>query len=270
MPNQRVLKLGRRILSPVLGRPTLQPFFHLLRGVAIAGMGYGEGDSPATSGEDGVLMYIRSCLQVGGPVTVFDVGANVGLYTDQVLRRWGDQTHVWCFEPSPATFAALYKRLGEHPNVTLENLGLSDTGGSATLYTRGEGSKIASLYKRNNGPWRLTGSEQVRVETLDSYCDQHGIDAIDLLKLDVEGHELSVLQGAARMLEGGAVRFVQFEFSAASIDSRVYFRDYWELLSRSHNLYRVLAHGLTPIMDYDYTQEVFDHATNYLAEKRQG
>jgi FkbM family methyltransferase len=192
---------------------------------------------------------------------VFDVGANLGEYAESVLS-------LWCFEPSPSTFQVLERRIAERPEVTVENLGLSNVDGSLTLHTLGQGSKVASVYQRRTDPQGLRHTEQVRVQTLDSYCAANGIRSIDLLKLDVEGHELSVLQGAKELLEARAIHFIQFEFSAACVDARVFFRDFWDLLSADFRICRMLKHGLAPITAYDETLEVFKRATNYLAERR--
>jgi FkbM family methyltransferase len=261
---------GRRILGPLLGRPRLQPFFRSLHAVALAGMGYGEGGNPATSGEEGVLGYIQSALGADRRVTVVDVGANVGEYADQVLARWGERVDLRCFEPSTPTFSILSGRLAGRPNVTLENLGLSDRDGSAILYTRGAGSKVASVHagQTSDEDGELCQHEEIRVRTLDAYCASHNIAALDYLKVDVEGHELNVLQGARTMLRSGAIHFIQFEMSASCINARVFFRDFWEILDGQYDLFRVLAHGLLPIASYDETLEVFKRATNYLAERR--
>jgi FkbM family methyltransferase len=262
--------VGRRILGPLFGRPRLQPFFRNLHEVALAGMGHGEGGNPATSGEEGVLHHVQSSLGTKQRVTVFDVGANIGEYADRVLARWDDHVDLRCFEPSPSTYRMLSERLAGRPGVTLENLGLSDKNGSLVLHTPGAGSKVASVYasrtSRENGG--LDQDEEIRVQTLDAYCADHQIDALDYLKLDVEGHELSVLKGANTMLQSGAIRFIQFEFSAACIDARVFFRDFWEILGQEYVLFRVLARGLAPVPRYDETLEVFKRATNYLAERR--
>jgi FkbM family methyltransferase len=268
MRDGKVKSLGRRVLSPLLGRPRLQAFFSSVYEISLAAMGYGEGANPAASGEEGALRYVESCLRAEPKVTMFDVGANVGQYAASVLDRWGERVALWCFEPSPSTFRMLGERLREHPQVTLENLGLSDKDGTLTLHTLGEGSKVASLYERRTEQWNLDKTEQIRVRTLDGYCAENRIDSIGYLKLDVEGHELSVLQGARGMLAAGAIRFIQFEFSAACIDARVFFRDYWELLSKDYAIYRVIVHGLAPVVEYDETLEVFKRATNYLAERR--
>jgi FkbM family methyltransferase len=268
MRDGKAKSLGRRVLNPLLGRPRLQAFFGDIYEVSLAAMGYGEGANPAASGEEGALRYVESRLLADQKVTIFDVGANVGQYAEAALDRWGERVALWCFEPSPPTFRLLSERLRGQPQVTLENLGLSREDGTLTLHTLGEGSKIASVYARRTGQWNLDKSEEIQVRTLDSYCAANRIDSIDCLKIDVEGHELAVLQGAKSMLAAGAIRFVQFEFSSACIDARVFLRDYWELLSKDYAIFRVIAHGLAPVVAYDETLEVFKRATNYLAERR--
>jgi FkbM family methyltransferase len=51
-------------------------------------------------------------------------------------------------------------------------------------------------------------SEKVRIETIDGYCGERGIERIDLLKLDVEGHELDVLNGGVEMFRKSAIGMV--------------------------------------------------------------
>ena len=54
--------------------------------------------------------------------------------------------------------------------------------------------------------------------SLDGYCTEHGIERIDLLKLDVEGAELETLEGAAQLLVDGRIRCVLFEVSRAMVE----------------------------------------------------
>jgi FkbM family methyltransferase len=262
--------VGRRLLTPFLGRPGLQSIFQDIYEVALAGLGYGEGANPAASGEKRLIGHLASRMPAEGDVVVFDVGANVGDYASIALDLWGDRVALTCFEPSPGTFALLEQNLAGRANVVLENVGLSDTEGELEFHTGGPGSKMASVHERRSRADTAdsTTTEQVQVRTLDSYCAEHGIGRIDLLKMDVEGHELSVLRGATAMLGSRAVRFVQFEFSGACVDSRVFFHDYWAMLSDRYDIYRVLAHGSYRVREYDETCEVFKRATNYLAELR--
>jgi hypothetical protein len=102
------------------------------------------------------------------------------------------------------------------------------------------------------------------MRTLDEYCRENNVATVDLLKLDVEGHELAVLNGGRELLDRGAIDFIQFEFGGCNIDSRTYFRDFHSLLAPRFHLYRILARGLWPIDRYDESLEAFG-TTNYLA-----
>ena len=112
----------------------------------------------------------------------------------------------------------------------------------------------------------MHAQEEIKIKTIDSYCDEHAIKTINLLKLDIEGHELDALKGAKRMLSSGAIDFIQFEFGGCNIDSRTYFQDFYYLLKDDFRFFRILKDGLFPIKSYKEEYEVFI-TTNFLAEK---
>ena len=102
------------------------------------------------------------------------------------------------------------------------------------------------------------------MESLDNFCAQHDINFIDFLKLDVEGNELKVLQGAEKMVTGKKIKYIQFEFGGTDIDARIYFKDFYTLLSPNYKLYRILKNGIRSINKYKETEEIFT-TTNFLA-----
>jgi hypothetical protein len=104
----------------------------------------------------------------------------------------------------------------------------------------------------------------VEVETLDRMATCLGITRIDLLKVDVEGHEHAVLDGARQLLDHGAVAVVQFEFGARNLASRTYLRDFVTLLGERYELFRVRPRGLARL-DYHTGAEMFLEETNYAA-----
>ena len=115
-----------------------------------------------------------------------------------------------------------------HEDVTLNNFGLGEEPGRATLYSNSAQSGLASLTKR-----RLTHfgidmnlTETVRIDTLDCYCERSQIEYIDLLKLDVEGPETDVLSGGARMFANSAIGAVTFEFGGCDINTRTFLQDF--------------------------------------------
>lgn len=230
-------------------------------------MNFGGGVFVEDSGELWVIDRIGS-RRTKGPQIVFDVGANVGDYSTHVLDRLGDTVRLFAFEPSRESFQRLTERLEGRPGVQLFNSGFGDRDEAVRLYSPQEGSPLASLYDRrlDHVGLAMAAHEDVWIKRLDDFCREEGIAHIDLLKLDIEGHELKALEGAAGLIDAGAIDFIQFEFGGANIDSRTYFRDFFELLHERFNLYRILGDGLAPIARYEEALEIFV-TVNYLAER---
>lgn len=257
-------------LARILARRWFQPLARGLYRVALIGLNIGTGDQVATSGERAALRQAARLLRARPQRVVFDVGANLGDFTLAALEAFGPATRVLAFEPSPRTFERLTAAVAQRPGVELHNLGLGDQPGHLNLYTDGVGSGMASLYQRDLSAQgrALNIVEQVEVTTLDRFCAEHQISAIDYLKLDVEGHELSVLRGAAGLLAADAIRLIQFEFGGCAIDARVFWRDLYQLLNPRFRLYRLLQDGLVALPRYSERDEVFV-TTNFLAISRQ-
>jgi FkbM family methyltransferase len=211
---------------------------------------------------------LREVKGVAGPLVIFDVGANRGQFLQLALREFGGRSVIHAFEPGSAAFAELRQRFGAQSAVVLNNFALGSEGSQRTLYYDLAGSELSSLYARKveHHGHSFTGSELVQVKTLDDYCAVQGVSRIDLLKLDVEGHELAVLNGAIEMFERGAIARVSFEFGGCNIDSRTFLRDFFEFFeSRDMKLARVTAAGkLHPIARYEEGLEQF-RTTCFLA-----
>ena len=110
-----------------------------------------------------------------------------------------------------------------------------------------------------------TGTEVVPLTTLDVYADINEIDRFDLIKVDVEGHEMAVLEGATNLLRRQAVELVQFEYNWRWIAARRYLRDAFELLGdQGYELARVTAAGFLPLGAWEPALENFWEA-NFLA-----
>jgi FkbM family methyltransferase len=229
-------------------------------------MGIGAGSEVADSGEAAVFRLLR---RRPAPLTVFDVGANQGQFLTAALEALADTDHrIHSFEPGKGTFALLAARHGHTPRVMLHNLAVGRSAGTATLWYDEEGSGIASLTRRDLDHLGIPfgRSEPVPVTTIDDHCHRHGVDRIDLLKLDIEGHELDALEGARGMFDRAAIGMVLFEFGGCNIDTRTYFRDFWHFFSgRGMRLQRVTPGGLlVPIDAYREVLEQF-RTTNFVA-----
>lgn len=230
-------------------------------------MGIGAGSMVAQSGEASVLGQIFAAQP--DPLTIIDVGANKGQFLALARSILGNRAyHIHSFEPSPTAFAILAAVNGSAAGVTLNNCGLSRAEGVATLYTNEPASELASLSLRrlDHIDITFTAEGSVQLDTLDTYCTRQAITRIDLLKLDVEGHELEILHGAVRMFQAGAIRAVTFEFGGCNIDSRTFFQDfYYFFTERGMKISRITPSGfLVPIERYRESDEQF-RTVNYLA-----
>jgi FkbM family methyltransferase len=223
------------------------------------------------TGETAAIRLVGDRLSGKQPRTVFDVGANVGDYSEFCLRLLGPQWLVHAFEPSPTTFQLLSERLSSAPKNRLRchMLGFSDSQRQTTLYSSGPGATIASVERleRPLREFKDEFSETIQLTTIDQFCAQNAIEKIDFLKLDVEGHEIAVLRGASRMLDEGRIRFLQFEFGENNISSRTYLRDFVELLGDRYSFFRIVPGGVVPWTYLGGASEIFA-TMNYLCEMR--
>jgi len=164
------------------------------------------------------LEYLRE------EMTVFDVGANVGELT-LLFSRFAANGSVHAFEASSSTFKRLEIILAatQRLNVVLNHLALSDKNGTISLHVYDD--LLSSFNSQADRPlkdyglnFEPIGIEQVRAMTVDDYCESKNIGRIDLLKIDVEGAEYQVMQGAARMLRDKRIGCLTFEFGQTTFD----------------------------------------------------
>ena len=230
-------------------------------------MGIGSGANCSNSGEVVAFRVLKEA--VSPPFTVFDVGANVGTFSQMASVQLKSLPYVvHAFEPSADTFRALRETLAHQDSYVLNNMALGLAEGEGTLFADHQDlSVLASLTCRDlSHEGRIFDrTETVRITTLDKYCSAKQIPAIHLLKLDVEGHELDVINGGAELFNNGAVSMVMFEFGNAHIDTRVFFRDMYQFM-RKHRMdvFRITRSGyLYHIPAYNERHEQF-WTTNFL------
>jgi len=247
----------------LLSRPSTQPLFSRLLTLCHAALNYGGGQSVGSSGELDVLRLLRDASWRSNPCTVFDVGANDGEYLTAVLDVLGEGARVWCFEPHASSFRALQSSFAAHPRVQARNLALGREPGVAHLHFEADGSTTASLAANTAGH----ASEEVQVDTVDQVCQNERIEHIDLLKIDTEGYEMDVLQGASQMINAGRIRSIQFEFGHTFLATPYHFSDLWELLAPQYVIHRILRRGMVEISRYSHDLEIYKIANFFCVHK---
>jgi FkbM family methyltransferase len=152
---------------------------------------------------------------IGPGDVVWDIGANVGLYSEKFLER-GARTVV-CFEPAPEAIRALTRRFAEAPlqeRVRVIPAALSNARGVARFVADGA-SPVNRL-----GDAGTAGAIDVPVLRGDEALTDYALPLPDVIKVDVEGFELEVIEGLDGVFERGAVRAVFVEVHFALLHDR--------------------------------------------------
>lgn len=137
-----------------------------------------------------------------------DVGANYGLISMILARRWPDRD-VYAFEPNSVVRTAFKKNLEANAitNIKVEGCAVGNLCGTAGFLSLAKGSARSSFSVASSSEKVI----DVPVTTLDSYASEHRISLIGLLKVDVEGYESGVFQGAESLLKNKTIRVIHFE-----------------------------------------------------------
>lgn len=136
---------------------------------------------------------------------VWDVGANIGLYT-QLFAERAKAGCVVAFEPSPRSFAILKKATSDKRNVQLHNVALAEFEGLADFYVNpDDASGVTDSFAKHEG-----GANLVQVSV--SRGDDFALTQVpNVIKIDVEGFELEVLKGLSDTLRSDQLRAVFIE-----------------------------------------------------------
>jgi FkbM family methyltransferase len=225
---------------------------------------YAQGKGYGTASIAQEVRQVRRLLG-GSPGLAVDIGGNVGDYSAELLKST-PELEIHIFEPSRTNIDRLTQRFAGNPQIQLVPYGVSNRTCAATLYANKPGSGLGSLTKRNLAHFDIAfeHSEPVSVLRFEDYwLDRLDRRDIDMVKIDIEGHELAALDGFGDAIL--ATRVLQFEFGGSNIDTRTYFQDFWYFFRRfDFELYRITPFGLVYVDRYREADETF-LVTNYVA-----
>jgi len=159
-----------------------------------------------------------SCWQrlAKGAKVILDVGANAGIYSLAALAIQREAS-VHAFEPTPEIAERLRATAEANGlcNLRVHQVAVLDRNGQAMLKRyRGEFGNNEGMNFVLQDLGKLDG-ERIQTVSLDQFCLDHSVDYVDLLKLDVQGHEHSALMGAQRLLKAGCIGAIFMELNWA-------------------------------------------------------
>jgi FkbM family methyltransferase len=171
---------------------------------------------PASPYERRVLAVLTGAVKPGD--VVWDVGANVGLYSEQFCQWVGEDGFVVAFEPWAEGCERIRERLPDCQWLRVENiaLGEADTTGRLVFGTMSVENHIETEADRLNG---MMGSIPVVVCRGDTICNRLG-KIPNVVKVDVEGYEEEVLEGMGGMLASPVLRGIMVEVHFLKLEKR--------------------------------------------------
>ena len=196
----------RKVLGPIAGRLILRLavksdtslMIHGHQMTLATGAGYPPLGMVMGNYEEETTRLFQSLIKP--EMVIIDIGAHVGYYSLLAARQIGPSGKVYAFEPDPDNYALLVKNVEQngYANVVTTNKAVADSVGHLTFFLTALDSGRNSIYSHGL-PER--GTIDVETTTIDSYFGEEGWPHIDLVKIDVEGAEINVLDGMVQLVE---------------------------------------------------------------------
>lgn len=229
-------------------------------------------DVPNKPWRNGELLVQRQALEHAGANPVFfDVGANIGEWTASLLTAFREskapRISIHAFEPCAGTRQTLVQAMRrEDPDgvVTIVPLAMSDAPGTRSFYVIGAGAGRNSLYSTD----LEKTVEQVEAMTLDEYAAQVKVDRIAFVKVDTEGHDMSVIEGAKGLLKDRRIGVLQFEYNHMWVRARHYLKDVFDFAAPlGYTVGKITPAGIERYPKWHQELETFREANYLLASE---
>ncbi len=189
------------------------------------------------------------------PGCFFDVGANHGHFSFGLAGTSKQRIDFHLFEPNATLISTMHRSRDLYPNITisLNHVVVSDQVGKMRFTVVPDQTGISHVDK--------AGDQTVDAITLDAYADSKGIQHIDLLKIDVEGHELNVLRGGNDLLSKQQIQGIYLEVNQQAINGLYPVAEVFSLLA---------SHDYTPCFCRHGDFEAFGAPTYRIANGHKG
>lgn len=203
------------------------------------------------------LEFIKKMSSViTGDIVAMDIGANKGYYSDALINALDRNIEViYAFEPVPRFFEIANKNLEKYKQVKIYNFACSHEVCKSVFFEIIEQANesaegLSSINFRD--VYKTFNHKEIEVDCikLDDFIQENGIEKINFVKIDTEGHELSVLKGASESIAAGIFDFLQIEYGDCIRECG---HDLDEIIDFLEN---------TPYRIYDFSENKFQEINN--------
>ena len=179
--------------------------------LCLSALGYGNWRGMKESGEE---FFINKYLS-NKPINLcIDVGANIGNYSKLLLEKTNSK--VISFEPLPFVFRKLSDNLSNYDDrIMLVNKGVGRKSENLSIHYNNNFPSFASFSKEvgDYDPKKHDEMLEIEVTSLDDFCRDNNITEIDFIKIDTEGFEGEVFEGAVETFNSIQPKYIQIEYN---------------------------------------------------------
>jgi FkbM family methyltransferase len=197
------------------------------------------------------------------PHVAVDAGANRGDWAALWLRS-NPNAQIYAFEPVPATYEMLVRNIRDE-RLKPFKMALSDKNGAASFFAQPKCEYSGMHHNSHLINWMNPETIEVKLQRGDDFFSKIGVTEIRMLKIDTEGHDLSVMRGFGTMLIEN-VQVVQFEYNFQALAARIALFDFYELLQERFHIGRLLRKSVE-WLQYEPSLDDF-RQTNYVAVRK--
>jgi len=181
-------------------------------------------------------------------ITVFDVGCFQGNFSRNLQKEIKKKTNYFLFDPNPNLIIKDFQ---------YQELAFSNNKGTKKFYLNtffpASGSSLNTIHVKDK-LWNFTRklvtgnfkkqfeSFDVRTDTIDNFCEENGVNSIDILKIDTEGSEIEVLEGSKKMLNKTNIILIEVLDERKNFDEK--YQRVIEILEKNHNFHKVLEKSI--------------------------
>ena len=236
----KIWKLFSRVYIFIFGRKNLQFINDIILSLTLHAKGFKNYGNFKETGEENFIEMISDEVKV-----CFDIGANIGNYSLMLLHK--TNAKVYAFEPMEKPFDELRKIKDQYKDrFFIEMIALGNEEGIKKIYAANDKSEKASLEKNLD---KLSFIDQnnlknfnISIKKLDSLNFFNKNSKVDFLKIDVEGHEYEVLQGAKSFIEFNSPKFIQIEINWHQLFKKINLFEFSVIL-KDYDIFKILPFG---------------------------